>query len=47
MRFNSSATCLVTCELTGAVARGGIQVVSYPIQRRFAAEKWDMPEDVP
>jgi hypothetical protein len=47
MRFNSSATCLVTCELTGAVARGGIQVVSYPIQRRFAAEKWVMRDDDP
>jgi hypothetical protein len=40
MRFNSSATCLVTYELTGAVARGCIQAASYSIQRRFAAEKW-------
>jgi len=47
MRFNSSATCLVTCELTGAVARGCIQAASYPIQRRFAAEKWVMRDDDP
>lgn len=47
MRFNSSATCLVICELTGAVARGCIQAASYTIQRRFAAEKWVMRDDDP
>lgn len=47
MRFDSSATCLVTCELSGAVARGCIQAASYAIQRRFAAEKWVMRDDDP
>jgi hypothetical protein len=42
MRFNFSATFPVTCEMTGAMARDGIQAASYAIQRRFAAEKWVM-----
>jgi hypothetical protein len=43
MRLNSSPTCA----LTGAVARGCIQAVSYAIQRRFAAQKWDMRDGDP
>jgi hypothetical protein len=47
MRFDSSGTCLVNCELTGAVARVCILAASYAIQRRFAAEKWVMRDDDP
>jgi hypothetical protein len=33
--------------VTGAVAWGCNQAVSYAIQRRFAAEKWVMRDDEP